>query len=847
MNKSFRASEIKTPLANAGGELSIPNFGILSYRKRTMAYTKADIKALRQAKIDEAIKGKPQSCRECVLWECSHVFSQVHKGHDNKIQPKVMIVGEAPGAEEVKQGVPFVGMSGDLLNKALEQAGLNRDEVYISNAVECKHPKNKLPKEAIASCRDRLLEEIVYVNPKCILVMGNTPLQSVLEKTGLLKQQGLKYRHQITTDKGTWEGIVAVTVHPLYVLRNPNTALSFFDDVNRCMEPIIEMNAPKWKFITTRDEVSFLNNQILEGDTVAIDLEATDLNPDKGEIICMSVTIGSVSQNHMESERTFIIPWKAMLEHKKILQGFLNRKDICWIYHNGSFDVRWLREKGFKISSEFYDSMIEHYVLYPQAKRRGLKQLAQELLGAPDWDASLEPYLKKKNKSFADVPIEILSEYAAWDTRATLDLHTLLNEQINTQNDGVGAKLYKQILQPSQNTFSEIERYGMLIDLEMLRELKSEYLQLKSEKLEVIRDEVTISDFNPNSTKQVREELYDRRKLPVLGRTPKGEAGTGAAVLTELFDITEDDLVQKILDFRQLGKIISTYLEGIETSVDSEGVYHPSYRLSGTVTGRLTAGTVLTIPRGTKNQYAGKIRDLFVARPGCKMIASDYKQAELRVLACLAEETAWRPIFENNRDLHGEMAGLLFGEGWTKEQRGAAKAFNFGLVYGRSAQSIAKELDWTVKEAENFVARYFKAVPNIERWMQEQRDLVLKEGKQISHFGRVMEYGIITHKNHSNAMNLALNFPVQSTANDMCLISTNEVFKEIERRGLSAHVVFYMHDSIMVEAADDCVEEVSELLSETMQSVPAKHFSDFAPFGIDLGIGQSWGETERVK
>ena len=812
-----------------------------------MAYTKADLKALRQAKVAKAIKGKPDLCRDCVLWECPHVYSQVNKGFDQEVRPKVMIVGEAPGAEEVKQGVPFVGMSGELLNKALEQAELNREDVYISNTVECRPPKNVLPKAAIASCRDRLLEEIVYVNPLCILVMGNTPLQSVLDKMGILKQQGLKYEHQITTDKGTWEGVVSVTVHPAYVLRNSNAALSFFNDVTRCMEDILKLKSPEWEYVSTKDELCFLNNWTLKGDTVAIDLETTDLDPENGEIICMSITKSFVSSDRTQRDRTFVIPWEVMLEHRKILNGFLRLRGVNWVYHNGSFDVRWLREKGFHPSLEFYDTMIEHYVLYPQAKRHGLKQIAQELLGAPDWDASLEPYLKKKNKSFGDVPIEVLSEYAAWDTHTTLNLHTLFNEQMNTRNEGVGAKLYEQILRPAQNTFSEIERYGMLIDLEALRELKSEYLQLKYEKLEVIRDVVSIPDFNPNSTKQVREELFERRELPIIERTPKGAAGTGAGVLTELFERTGDDLVQKILDFRQLGKIISAYLEGIEKSVDSKGVYHPSYRLSGTVTGRLTAGTALTIPRGTKNQYAGKIRDLFVARPGCKMIASDYKQAELRVLACLAEETAWQPIFEHNRDLHGEMAGLLFGEGWTKEQRGAAKAFNFGLVYGRSAQSIAKELDWTLREAEDFVARYFNAVPNIERWMQEQRDLVLKEGKQISHFGRVMEYGIITHKNRSNSMNLALNFPVQSTANDMCLISTNKVFKEIEKRGLSAHVVFYMHDSIMIEAADECVDEVSELLSETMQSVPAKHFSDFAPFGIDLGIGQSWGETERVK
>jgi DNA polymerase-1 len=752
----------------------------------------------------------------------------------------LMIVGEAPGRDEVDEGKPFVGKSGQLLDKELKRAGIDRESIYVTNSVLCRPPDNKIDKysEAISKCRPRLLAEIKEAKPERILALGATAVSTLLpDKTqGILKLRG---SHHYSQALGTR---VVVSVHPAYLLYMPNQALNFRRDLRNVLSDPKEIPETQYNVITSVEELKGLPSKIVaetllldplneDSAEIVCDTETSDYKPWKGRMLCLSLS--------WREGYSTIIAEELLLtqECREVLSEIFALPNVVWWGHNFGFDYLWLKWYGFKPPQKWYDTMILHYLTDETPGGHGLKVIAANMLGLEDWETELKQYVPKRADSFALIPKQVLHKYAARDT----DINRQLTWLIVSSLDKNERSAYDNVLQPSQRVLTEMEDYGMLLDVERLKVMQQQYLRKQNDMLWYMQ-EMTHKGFNPDSPKQVGEKLFGEDGLRSIKNTPSGNPSTDDEVTEKLIKMYPDHKFLKLLvEYRSISKIIGTYLEGLLNLVDSNNVLHPDFNLIGTVTGRLSAGLLMTLPRVTKNRWAGPIRSLIIARPGHKIIGSDYNQAELRVMACEAREPVWRDIWATGRNLHDEMCHTLFGVGKKEDYEAymVAKMFTFGLGYGRGPESIAEQLDWSVIKARTFHEKYMNAIPKVKSWQKWIRHEVRTTGFLETAFGRKRRFPLLTQINFNKIMNEALNFIPQSTASDLTLMSLTQYYND----GLG-HPLLSLHDGIYVEVEEAYAEAAAARLREVMMTLPSKEYDDWLPFEAETKIGSSWGDAE---
>ena len=500
-----------------------------------------------------------------------------------------------------------------------------------------------------------------------------------------------------------------------------------------------------------------------------------------------------------------------------------------------------LRNHGIELRGMRFDTMLESYVLNSTATRHDLDSVAQLYLGVETIHYEDVAGKGAKQLNFSDVSVETAAEYSAEDSDVALRLHRTLWPRLDTVP--ALARLYREIEQPLVPVLLDMEHYGVLVDAQMLKR-QSHELSRSLVDLEKRAHAAAAQPFNLESPKQLQEVLFGKLGLPVKRKTPTGQPSTAEDVLEELAD--EFELPRIILEYRGLAKLRSTYTDKLPEQINPRtGRVHTSYHQAVAATGRLssTDPNLQNIPIRTAE--GRRIRQAFVAPPGHVLIAADYSQIELRIMAHLSGDAGLLDAFAHDRDIHQATAAEVFGapspDQVTPDQRRAAKAINFGLIYGMSAFGLARQLGIERGAAQQYVDLYFQRYPGVKRYMDETRAMAREQGFIETVFGRRLYLPEIRSRNaqmRQYAERSAINAPMQGTAADIIKRAMIEVHRWLYGQP-HARLMMQVHDELVLEVAEDRVDSVlAELRGHMVAAADLR-----VPLKVEIGVGKNWDEA----
>eukprot|EP00003_Mantamonas_plastica_P012104 TRINITY_DN22072_c0_g1_i1.p1 TRINITY_DN22072_c0_g1~~TRINITY_DN22072_c0_g1_i1.p1 ORF type:complete len:487 (-),score=101.93 TRINITY_DN22072_c0_g1_i1:249-1709(-) len=485
--------------------------------------------------------------------------------------------------------------------------------------------------------------------------------------------------------------------------------------------------------------------------------------------------------------------------------------------------------------------MVLSYVLDGTSHGHGMDELAELHLDYKPIKFSEVCGSGKTQITFDQVPLDKALDYAAEDADITLRLHRLLKPRIAQEHM---ASVYETLDRPLVPVLAKMERLGVKVDTTILKNLSDDFAK-RMATLEKTIHEMAGEPFNLGSPKQLGEILFDKMSLPGGKKTKTGAWQTGADVLEGLAALGHD-LPVKLLEWRQLSKLKSTYTDSLANHVNPlTGRVHTSYGQTNVNTGRLSSNdpNLQNIP--IRSEEGRKIRTAFVADAGCKLISADYSQIELRLLAHVAEIDALRTAFKNGEDIHAATASKVFGvpiEGMDPMVRRKAKAINFGIIYGISAFGLANQLGIPQKEAKAFIEAYFEIYPGIRDYMDQAKEFAKKHGHVRTLFGRNIHINGINDKNgmrRSFGERAAINAPIQGGAADIIKRAMIAVPGALVDAGLKTRMLLQVHDELIFEAPEDEAEKAIKIIRNVMEN--AAHLS--VPLIVDAGIGDSWADA----
>ena len=505
------------------------------------------------------------------------------------------------------------------------------------------------------------------------------------------------------------------------------------------------------------------------------------------------------------------------------------------------YDMHVLERAGIQLRGQRFDTMLESYVLNSTATRHDMDSMAKKYLGVDTIHFEDIAGKGAKQITFNQVSIETAAQYAAEDADITLRLHQWLWPQL-TATPSL-ARLYTEIEQPLVPVLQRMEHRGVLIDREMLARQSGE-LAARLHDIEQAAHREAGGPFNLDSPKQLQQILYERLQIPVTRKTPTGQPSTAEDVLEEL--AASHTLPQLILDYRSLAKLRSTYTEKLPLQIDRiTGRVHTSYHQAVAATGRLssTDPNLQNIP--IRSPEGRRIRQAFIAPSGHTLLAADYSQIELRIMAHLSHDEGLLCAFAADGDVHRATAAEVFGvapDSVTDEQRRSAKAINFGLIYGMSAFGLARQLGIERGAAQSYVERYFARYPGVKHYMDSTRERAKRDGYVETVFGRRLHLPEINSRNRAlqqYAERSAINAPMQGTAADIIKLAMIAVDRWCATTNNRAHLIMQVHDELVLEVADDFIDEARDAVSALM--VGAATLS--VPLNVDVGTGRNWDEA----
>ena len=523
------------------------------------------------------------------------------------------------------------------------------------------------------------------------------------------------------------------------------------------------------------------------------------------------------------------------------LKPVLEDPAIGKIGQNIKYDGHVFFGEGIRMRGIAHDTMLESYVLNSTASRHNMDALAKYYLDHDTIHYTDIAGKGVKQKTFDQVEIEPASDYAAEDADVTLRLHRVLNPALN--EDEKLNRVYREIEMPLVEVLLDVEQNGVLIDQDMLRSQGKEIDQ----KLGQIETEIYQQAgevFNLSSPKQIQAIFFEKLDLPVLRKTPKGQPSTAEDVLEEL--AADYEIPALLLEHRSLNKLMSTYIDKLPQEINAKtGRVHTSYQQAVASTGRLssTSPNLQNIPIRTPE--GRRIREAFVASDGCKILALDYSQIELRIMAHLSADESLLDAFSRGLDVHRATAAEVFGSGLEQvsdEQRRAAKAINFGLIYGMSAFGLGKQLNIGRNEAQQYVDTYFERYPGVKRYMEVTKQLARDQGYVETVFGRRLYLPDINARNanvRQYAERTAINAPMQGTAADIIKRAMIRVQAWLADTGPECKMIMQVHDELVFEVAASEVESCSGAIAGLM--VGAAELS--VDLEVDAGVGANWNEA----
>jgi DNA polymerase-1 len=485
-----------------------------------------------------------------------------------------------------------------------------------------------------------------------------------------------------------------------------------------------------------------------------------------------------------------------------------------------------------------FDTMLESYVLNSTGSRHDMDSLALKYLGRRTTKYSDIAGKGAKQISFSEVRIEEASQYAAEDADITLQLHEHLWPRL--QQEPSLASVLTEIEIPLIPVLASMEQRGVLIDGELLTR-QSEELSAQIGKLERSAHDAAGKAFNLGSPKQLQEILFQDLGLPVVRKTPKGQPSTAEDVLQEL--AADYELPSLILEHRSLSKLKSTYTDRLPEQINPRtGRVHTSYHQAVAATGRLSSSdpNLQNIP--IRTSLGRRIREAFVAPAGSLILACDYSQIELRIMAHLSGDKGLLKAFRDGVDIHQSTASEVFGVPYEQvgsDQRRAAKAINFGLMYGMSAFGLARQLNIGRSEAQAYMDTYFMRYPDVQNFMQETRERARSQGYVETLFGRRLYLSDIRASNTARrqaAERAAINAPMQGTAADIIKRAMIGVHEWLQQTGPDAHLVMQVHDELVFEVAEEQLDSLREAVVERMEGAAELD----VPLLVDTGSGPNW-------
>ena len=576
---------------------------------------------------------------------------------------------------------------------------------------------------------------------------------------------------------------------------------------------------------------------------IAIDTETTSIDYMQAELVGFSFAVGPGRAAYLPVAHDY--PGAPdQLSLPRVLQALapvLANPEIVKVGQNLKYDMSVLERYGIAIKGTLHDTMLQSYVLNSVATRHNMDALAGFYLDRKTIHFEDVAGKGAKQLTFNQVPLETAADYAAEDADVTLQLHHCLYPQLQAEPSLLS--VYHNIDMPLVPILSEVERQGTLVDGRMLKQHGAE---LADRLNELTQDVWALAgeNFNLDSPKQLQTILYDKMGLPVLKKTPGGQPSTAEPVLV---DLAQDyELPQMILTYRSLAKLKSTYADKLPLDIHAEtGRIHTSYHQAVAATGRLSSSdpNLQNIP--IRNAEGRRIRQAFVAPAGNVILAADYSQIELRIMAHLSADQGLSEAFAQNQDIHRATAAEVFGlppQEVADDQRRSAKAINFGLIYGMSAFGLAKQLNISRGLAADYIERYFQRYPGVLRYMEETKALAAEQGFVETVFGRRLYLPEINAKavpRRQAAERTAINAPMQGTAADIIKLAMISVQQWLPISGLDARMIMQVHDELVFEVAESDVGALNAGVIERMAGAAALN----VPLVVDTGVGENWDQA----
>ncbi len=609
-------------------------------------------------------------------------------------------------------------------------------------------------------------------------------------------------------------------------------------------EPITKIRRDTvYQGILTNKEFEALLDRLSRAEVTAIDTETTSLNYMQAEIVGISVAIVSNEAYYIPLMHEYDgVP--NQLDREYVLQKlkpWLEDKEAKKIGHNLKYDSHIFANHGIELNGTDFDSMLESYVLNSTATRHNLNAVAKRYLNLDT--TSYEDVAGKgaKQIGFNQVSLEDAIHYAAEDADVSFQLHQTLHPKLMEINSL--AKLYTDIEAPLLKVLQTIERNGVLIDESMLQK-QSDQFAITLKELESKAYSLAGAEFNLNSPKQLQEILYDKLSLPILKKTPKGQPSTAESVLQRLAE--DFPIVQTILNYRTTAKLKTTYTDKLPLMVNQDtGRVHTSYHQAVTATGRLSSSdpNLQNIPIRTVE--GRRIRQAFIAPKGFQILAADYSQIELRIMAHNSQDPGLLDAFQAGLDIHQATAAEIFAvdlQSVSAEQRRSAKAINFGLIYGMSAFGLTRQLGITRGDAQEYIELYFARYPKVKEYMDAIRNQARESGFVETVFGRRLYLPDIDSRNYQRrqyAERSAINAPMQGTAADIIKKAMIDLEQRLVAESINAKIIMQVHDELVLEVEDSSVGAVSEFVTEAM----GKAADLDVALKVDLGVGENWDQA----
>ena len=599
-----------------------------------------------------------------------------------------------------------------------------------------------------------------------------------------------------------------------------------------------------YRAVMTLQELEALAERLRGAQRVALDTETTGTDPMRAQLVGISLALEAgeafyipIGHIRQRGEK----PLLSLEEVRKVLGPYLADERLAKVMHNAKFDILVLEEQGMPVRGTLYDTMLAAWLLAPSGRGIGLKEQVWQRLGI-EMTPIADLIGSGRNRTTMDrVPIEQVMPYACADADMTLRLMDVLREELNKTAQW---SLFADLEMPLVPVLARMERRGMMVDVEYLREMS----RALGKRLEGLQEQIYAAaghPFNINSPKQLGAVLFEELKLPV-GRRTQTSYSTDSSVLEELR--AHHPIADLILEYRQVDKLKSTYVDALPALVNPRtGRVHTSFNQTGTSTGRLSSSdpNLQNIP--VRTELGRQVRRAFVAPPGHVLLSCDYSQVELRLLAHLSEDPELMSAFHRGEDVHATTAAAIFGiplAEVTYEQRSLAKAINFGLMYGMSDYGLSARTDLTREDARRFIENYFARFARVKAYLDETIRIARERGYVETVLGRRRYFPELRPSSAANqnlqraAERAAVNMPIQGSAADIIKLAMIRLDERLAERRLRSAMILQVHDELVLEVPEDELDVARALVVETMETAYPLH----VPLKVDSAVGKNWME-----